>query len=134
MQVMYTKRLISSINNDRDVNSSQSKRFRSSARVQQDENVPDCINNSSDSNTVRNKKKVINGLSENNSRKKSNDENCDNNNGQITACTPSESSISFSSSSPTSHNKENHRKSNFSLHSQGNGPRVTRSVNDISNV
>ncbi|CAF4260957.1 unnamed protein product [Rotaria magnacalcarata] len=58
---------------------------------------------------------VINGLSENNSRKKSNDENCDNNNAQITACTPSESSISFSSSSPTSHKKENHRKSNFSL-------------------
>ncbi|CAF5111157.1 unnamed protein product, partial [Rotaria magnacalcarata] len=115
MQVMYTKRLISSINNDRDVNSSQSKRFRSSARFGR-------------------KKKVINGLSENNSRRKSNDEYCDNNNGQITACTPSESSISFSSSSPTSHNKENHRKSNFSLHSQGNGPRVTRSVNDISNV
>ncbi|CAF4058063.1 unnamed protein product [Rotaria magnacalcarata] len=46
----------------------------------------------------------------------------------------SESSISFCSSSSTNPNKENYRISNLSLQSQGKSPRVTRIVNDVSNI
>ncbi|CAM4847323.1 unnamed protein product [Rotaria magnacalcarata] len=46
----------------------------------------------------------------------------------------SESSISFCSSSSTNPNKENYRISNLSLQSQGKAPRVTRIVNDVSNI
>ncbi|CAF1360031.1 unnamed protein product [Rotaria sordida] len=91
------KRSTSSINNNRDVSSYQSKRIRPNTLARLEENVTDRVNNNSIS--FQSQKKVIKVKSQNLQEKISTDEiSHDNNNSIITASTPSGSTVSFSSS------------------------------------
>ena len=126
------KRSVSSINNNRDVSSSQSKRIRPNTPVPVEENLIDHVNN--DSTSSQNQKKVVKVKSQNLQEKVFNDNlNHDNNNSIITASTLSGSSISFSSSSSsTNDNKRTRHKSDIFTHSQEKTPLAISHVANVS--
>ena len=127
------KRSVSSINNNRDVSSSQSKHIQPNTPVPVEENLIDHVNN--DSTSSQSQKKVVKVKSQNLQDKVFNDKlNHDNNNSIITASTPSGSSISFSSSSSsaTNDNKRTRHKSDMFTHSQEKTPLAISHVANVS--